>query len=111
MFFGHDDGPAGGVTVTVTDTRASLALVSRAVREENAQIYTAPEVLETTKRYNENDGVSKRVHELASSALVAKVSSASQLAGPFEKKAGKNIPPSSSRDNKSIMTMKTMACQ
>ena len=29
------------------------------------QIYSAPEVLETTNRYNENDGVSKRVLELA----------------------------------------------
>ena len=29
------------------------------------EIYSAPEVLETTKRYNENDGVRKRVHELA----------------------------------------------
>ena len=29
------------------------------------QIYSAPEVLETTNRYNENDGVSKGVHELA----------------------------------------------
>ena len=29
------------------------------------QIYCAPEVLEITNRYDENDGVSKRVHELA----------------------------------------------
>ena len=29
------------------------------------QIYSARKVLETTNRYNENDGVSKRVHELA----------------------------------------------
>ena len=28
------------------------------------QKYSAPEVLERTNRYNENDGVSKRVHEL-----------------------------------------------
>ena len=33
-------------------------MVSRAV-------YCAPEVLKTTNRYNENYGVSKRVHELA----------------------------------------------
>ena len=26
------------------------------------KVYSAPEVLETTNRYNENDGVSKRVH-------------------------------------------------
>ena len=44
---------------------AGPALVSRAVREERRQIYSAPEVLETTNRYNENDGVSKRVHEPA----------------------------------------------
>ena len=44
---------------------AGPALVSRAVREERGQIYSAPEVLETTNRYNENDGVSKRVRELA----------------------------------------------
>ena len=44
---------------------AGLALVSRAVREESGQTYSAPEVLETTNRYYENDGVSKRVHELA----------------------------------------------
>ena len=36
-----------------------------AVREERGQIYPAPEVLEITNRYNENYGVSKRVHELA----------------------------------------------
>ena len=44
---------------------AGPALVSRAVREERGQIYSAPEVLERTNRYNENDGVSKRVQELA----------------------------------------------
>ena len=49
--------PAEGVTA-----RAGPALFSRAVREEMGQIYSAPEVLETTNRYNENDGVSKRVH-------------------------------------------------
>ena len=51
-------------TLSVT-AWAGLALVSRAVREERGQIYSAPEVLQTTNRYNENDGVSKRVHELA----------------------------------------------
>ena len=30
---------------------------------ERGQIYSAPEVPETTNRYNENDGVSERVHE------------------------------------------------
>ena len=29
------------------------------------EIYSGPEVLETTNRYNENDGASKRVHELS----------------------------------------------
>ena len=33
-------------------------------------MYSAPEVLETTNRYNENDGVSKRVHELAFGIVV-----------------------------------------
>ena len=32
--------------------------------EKRGEIYSAPEVLQTTNRYNENDGVSKRVHEL-----------------------------------------------
>ena len=44
---------------------AGPAIVRWAVREERGQIYCAPEVLETTNRYNENDGVSKRVLELA----------------------------------------------
>ena len=39
--------------------------VGRAVREERGQIYSAPEVLAKTNRYNENDDVSKRVHEPA----------------------------------------------
>ena len=43
----------------------SVVSLSRAVREERGQIYSAPKVLKTTNRYNENDGVSKRVHELA----------------------------------------------
>ena len=35
--------------------------------EKEGEIYSAPDVLETTNRYKENDGVSlsKRVHELA----------------------------------------------
>ena len=37
---------------------AGPALVSRAFREERGQIYSAPEFLETTIRYDENDGVS-----------------------------------------------------
>ena len=45
--------------------RAGLALISLAVREERQKYIPPPEVLETTNRYNENDGVSKRVHELA----------------------------------------------
>ena len=55
---------AGSDTVTAW---AGLALVSlsRAVREERGQIYSEPKVLKTTNRYNEDDGVSKRVHELA----------------------------------------------
>ena len=44
---------------------AGPAIVRWAVREERGQIYCAPEVLQITNRYNENDGVSKRVHELA----------------------------------------------
>ena len=44
---------------------AGPAIVRWAVREERGQIYCAPEVLQRTNRYNENDGVSKRVHELA----------------------------------------------
>ena len=44
---------------------AGPAFASRAVLEERGEIYSAPEVLETTNRYNKNDGVSKRVHELA----------------------------------------------
>ena len=44
---------------------AGPAFVRWAAREERGQIYCAPEVLEITNRYNENDGVSKRVHELA----------------------------------------------
>ena len=44
---------------------AGPAFVRRAVREERGQIYSASEVLEITNQYNENDGVSKRVHELA----------------------------------------------
>ena len=51
---------------------AGLAVMSRAVREERgkyilrrASAPLAPEVLETTNRHNENDGVSKRVHEPA----------------------------------------------
>ena len=48
------------------DSEAQLGpAVSRAVREGRRQIYSAPEVLEATNRYNENDGVSKRVHEPA----------------------------------------------
>ena len=35
------------------------------------EIYSAPEVLETTNRYNENDSVSKLVHSESSSVLVA----------------------------------------
>ena len=54
------ESPASRVTAW-----AGPALVSRAVREERGQIYSAPEVLETTSRYNENDGVSKREHEPA----------------------------------------------
>ena len=56
---------------------AGPAFVRWAVREGRRQIYCAPEVLEIINRYNENDGVSKRVHELAYgivSFLVAKVS-------------------------------------
>ena len=34
------------------------------------QIYSAREVLETTNRYNENNGVSKRVHELAFGIII-----------------------------------------
>ena len=44
---------------------AGPAIVRWAVREERGQIYCAPEVLQRTNRYNEDDGVSKRVHELA----------------------------------------------
>ena len=58
MWAGNHDS----LTVTAW---VGLALVSRAVREEGGQIYSAPEVLEITNRYDENDGVSKRVHELA----------------------------------------------
>ena len=54
--------PAGSAGVT---TWAGPVLASRAVREERGQIYSAPEVLETTNQYNENDGVSKLVHEQA----------------------------------------------
>ena len=44
------------------------------------QVYSARKVLETTNRYNENDGVSKRVHEPVSySVLVAKVISGPEL--------------------------------
>ena len=43
---------------------AGPAIVRWAVREERGQIYCAPEVLQITNRYNESDGVSKRVHEL-----------------------------------------------
>ena len=52
------------MTVTVT-AWAGPAFVRRAVREDRGPIYSAPEVLEITNRHNENDGVSKRVHELA----------------------------------------------
>ena len=44
---------------------AHPAFVHWAVREERGQIYCAPEVLEITNRYNENDGVSIPVRELA----------------------------------------------
>ena len=44
---------------------AGPAIVRWAVREERGQIYCAPEVLQITNRYDENDGVSLRVHELA----------------------------------------------
>ena len=54
----------GQSRVTVT-AWAGPAIVRWAVREERGQIYCAPEVLQITNRYNENDGVSKRVHELA----------------------------------------------
>ena len=58
----HHDFEMGRWLVTAW---AGPAFVRRAVREERGQIYSAPEVLEITNRYNENDGVSKRVHELA----------------------------------------------
>ena len=38
--------------------------MSRAVREERGEYYSAPAVQETANRYNVNDGASKRVHEL-----------------------------------------------
>ena len=57
-------GPQPELPLPVT-AWAGQAIVRRAVREERGQIYCAPEVLEITNRYNENDGVSKRVHELA----------------------------------------------
>ena len=37
----------------------------RSRRKGPGPIYSAREVIETTNRYNENDGMSKRVHELA----------------------------------------------
>ena len=40
---------------------AGLVFVRWAVLEERGQIYCAPEVLEITNQYHENDGVSKRV--------------------------------------------------
>ena len=51
-----------GGTVTAW---AGLALVSRAVREERGKYNQPPRIRETANRYNEKDGVSKRVHELA----------------------------------------------
>ena len=39
--------------------------VGEIVRAERGQIYCALEVLQIKNRYNENDGVSKRVHERA----------------------------------------------
>ena len=54
---------------------AGPAFVRWAVREERGQIYCAPEVLEITNRYNENDGVSKRVHELAFGIVICFVNS------------------------------------
>ena len=58
----HHDFEIGRWLVTAW---AGPAIVRWAVREERGQIYCAPEVLEITNQYNENDGVSKRVHELA----------------------------------------------
>ena len=42
------------------DSLGRLDVCLPAVREKRGQIYSAPEVLEITNRYNENDGVSKR---------------------------------------------------
>ena len=50
---------------------AGLAFVSRAVREERGQTYSAPEVLETTNRYNERASVCTSWRSASSSALVA----------------------------------------
>ena len=46
---------------TTVTAWAGPAIVRWAVREERGQIYCAPEVLQITNRYDENDGVSKRV--------------------------------------------------
>ena len=64
--------PAGTRQIPVT-AWAGPAFVCRAVREERGKIYCAPEVLEITNRYNENDGVSKSWRLVSSSVLVAKV--------------------------------------
>ena len=55
----HHDFEFGRWLVTAW---AGPAIVRWAVREERGQIYCAPEVLQITNRYNENDGISKRVH-------------------------------------------------
>ena len=52
--------PGPGPSLSIVTAWAGLALVSRAVREENR-----PRIRETTNPHNENDGVSKRVQELA----------------------------------------------
>ena len=44
---------------------AWLWLAGQGRSRRKGEIYSAPKVLETTNRYNENDGVSKRVQELA----------------------------------------------
>ena len=47
--------------------------------ESKGEIYSAPEGLETTNRYNENDGVSKRVHELAFGTVICFTGSLSNV--------------------------------